>query len=130
MKYMTKEWHETMQKTDAHLLLKISKKAESFSEKYFNKLYEREEAAWLKLQEDVSNVKFEDIFPEEFYMENVDGSPVDPDEYEEAKKSYFNMREQALLNYDEVRPVFDPEQEKKNFKQALRYNTRLLAKLN
>jgi len=126
MKYMTKEWYETMQKTSFHLLLKVSKKAESFSAEYFKKLYAKEEAAWLKLQEDVSNVKFEDIFPEEFYMENVDGSPVDPDEYEEAKKSYFNMREQALLNYDEVRPVFDPEQEKKNFKQALRYNTKHL----
>lgn len=126
MKYMTKEWYNTMQKTDFHLLLKISKRAEFFSEEYFKKLYKKEEAAWLQLQKDVSNVRFEDIFPEEFYMENVDGAPVDSEEFEEAKRAYFEIREQALLEHDKNPPVFDVEQEKKNFKQALRYNVKHL----
>ncbi|NMO94934.1 DUF4085 family protein [Paenibacillus lemnae] len=89
---MTKEWYETMQKTDLHLLLKVSKKAEVFSEEYFQKLYNSEEKVWLQLQEDVSKVEFEDVVP------------------------------------DEVQAVFDPEQEKKNFKQVLQHNVRHLTK--
>ncbi len=126
MKYMTKEWYNTMQKTSFHLLLKTSKQAESFSEDYFKQLYKKEEAAWLQLQEDVSNVKFEDVFPEEFYMEKVDGTPIDAEEFEEAKKSYFEMREQARINYENNPTIFDAEQERKTFKQSLRYNTKHL----
>lgn len=47
MKYMSKEWYETMQKTDFHLLLRVSKKAGMFSEDYFKKLYKSEEKARL-----------------------------------------------------------------------------------
>ena len=61
MKYMTKDWYETMQKTDLHLLLKVSKKAAVFSEDYFKELYKREEKKWLQLQSEVSEVQFEDI---------------------------------------------------------------------
>jgi hypothetical protein len=49
MKYMTKEWYETMQNTGFHLLLRVSKNAEVLSEDYFKKLYKREEKAWLRL---------------------------------------------------------------------------------
>lgn len=125
MKYMTKEWYEKMQKTGFHLLLKVSKEAEAFSEDYFKKLYQSEEKAWLQLQEDVSKVKFEDIFPDEFHAENIDGTPLELSEFEEAKKAYFEMREQSRLDFIN-NPAFDPEQEKKNFKQALRYNVQNL----
>lgn len=41
MKYMTKKWYNTMQKTDLHFFLKVSKKAETFSEEYFKELYKK-----------------------------------------------------------------------------------------
>lgn len=125
MKYMTKEWYETAQKTSFHLLLRVSKKAELFSEDYFKKLYKSEEKAWLKLQEDVSNVKFEDIYPDEFQAEYVDGRPLEAAEFEKAKKQYYEMREQARLNFVNISD-FDSEQEKKNFKRALRHNVKYL----
>ena len=125
MKYMTKEWYETMQKTDFHLLLRVSKKADVFSEDYFKKLYKSKEKAWLRLQEDVSKVQFEDIYPDEFQAEYADGHPLKPSEFEEAKKEYFEMREKARLNFVNT-PAFDPEQEKKNFKQALQHNVKHL----
>ena len=50
MKYMTKDWYETMQKTYLHLLLKVTKKAEVYSEDYFKELYKREEKKMLKIQ--------------------------------------------------------------------------------
>lgn len=127
MKYMTKEWYGTMQKTDFHLSLKVSKKAEVFSEAYFEKLYRREEKEWLELQEEVANVTFEEIYPEEFeiHLENTDGSLIEGSELEELKREYFETREQACLSY-EKNPPFDPEQEKKNFKEGFLYNIKHL----
>ncbi|MGI6668304.1 MAG: hypothetical protein ACOX4M_02345 [Acetivibrionales bacterium] len=130
MKYMTGEWYETSQKTGFHLLLRVSKKAEAFSEDYFRKLYKEGEKAWLKLREEVSKVKFDDVFPGEFQAGYIFGShPLSPSEfeeaYEEAKKRYSEMREQARIGFIN-RPAFDPEQEKKNYKQSLRYNIKNL----
>ena len=56
MKYMTKEWYETMQKTDLHLLLQDSEQAETFSEEYFRALYQLGEENWLKMKKEVSEV--------------------------------------------------------------------------
>lgn len=39
MHYFTKEWYELCQKTSAHLLLVEEEEAESFSEEYFQQLY-------------------------------------------------------------------------------------------
>jgi len=122
---MTKEWYETMQNTSFHLPLRVSKKAGMFSEDYFKKLYKSEEKAWLRLREDISKVQFEDIYPDEFQAEYADGRPLEPSEFEEDKKEYFEMREKARLNFVNT-PAFDPEQEKKNFKQALQHNVKHL----
>ncbi len=125
MKYMTKEWYETMQKTDLHLLLNVSKKAEVFSEEYFRELYKREEKKWLKLQKEVSEVKFEDVYPEEFYAEYADGSPLEESEFEAAKKEYFEQREQARMSFCNL-PSFDSERERKIFKQSFHNNIKHL----
>ncbi len=125
MKYLTKEWYETMQKTDLHLLLKVSKTAEAFSEEYFRELYKREEKNWLKLQKDVSEVKFEDIYPEDYYAAYPDGTPLEESLLEEAGKSYFEQREQARLKFNN-RPEFNIEEKKKRFKQSFRYNLKRL----
>lgn len=125
MKYLTKEWYETVQKTDLHLLLKVSKTAEAFSEEYFRELYKREEKNWLKLQKDVSEVKFEDIFPEDYHAAYPDGTPLEESLLEEARKSYFEQREQARLKFNN-RPEFNIEEKKKRFKQSFRYNLKRL----
>lgn len=125
MKYLTKEWYETMQKTDLHLLLKVSKTAEAFSEEYFRELYKREEKNWLKLQKDVSEVKFEDIYPEDYHAAYPDGTPLEESLLEEARKSYFEQREQARLKFNN-RPEFNIEEKKKRFKQSFRYNLKRL----
>ena len=127
MKYMTKEWYETMHNTSLHLLLNTSKKAEVFSEEYFRELYRREEKKWLELQKEVSEVRFEDVYPEEFYAECLDGTPLEGAEYEEARKAYFEEREQARASFDD-KPKFDPEQERKIFKRSLHDNIAVLKK--
>lgn len=125
MKYLTKEWYDTMQKTSFNLLLKVSKKGETYSEAYFNELYKREEKVWLKYSEDVSKLKLEDLYPEEFEADYDDGTPMEPSEYEEAKRDYFEMREQVRLDLENA-PPFDPDQEKEDFKQAFRYDVKHL----
>lgn len=121
MKYMTKEWYETSKKTSFYLPLKVSEKAEVFSEDYFKKLYKSEEKTWLKMQERFSKLTFEDLYPNEFVAEDDDGCPFEAEEYEKAKREYFEMREQARLEFVE-HPPFEPEKEKKVFQQELFYN--------
>ena len=115
MKYATKEWYERMQKTSLHFSLKTSKRALTFSEDYYRELYTIEEASFLKQQEKFSQVKFEDVYPEEFPVEDYDVDPLNPGELEKAKKQYMEMREKARVNY-ENRPPFDRDAEIKNFR--------------
>lgn len=121
MRYMTKEWYETMQKTDFYSRLKVSKDAELFSERYFKELYKSEENKWLELQENVSNVKFEDIYPEVFHACNVDGSPLEKKDFERLEREYFEQREKDRLEFNN-RPPFNPLEEKKKFKHVFHLN--------
>lgn len=56
MKYFTKEWYELCQKTSFHLLLEEEKQAETFSEEYFQQLYNTKLNSWLNLQEEVASI--------------------------------------------------------------------------
>ncbi|MDD9271774.1 DUF4085 family protein [Paenibacillus sp. GCM10023248] len=56
MKYFTKEWYELCQKTSFHLGLEEEKHAETFSEPYFQQLYNTELNSWLHLQEEISSI--------------------------------------------------------------------------
>ena len=125
MKYLTKEWYDTMQKTGLHLLLKVSKKAEVFSEEFFRELYEREENKWLNLQKEVSELRFEDVYPEEFYAEYADGTPLEVSEFDKAKQAYLEERKRAKLNFDNI-ASFDPEKEREAFKLSFRDNIKVL----
>ncbi len=94
MRYCTKEWYWTMQNTDIHLLLRVNKKAETFSEDFYRKLYAKKLDERLKIDKGCSEVKADEIiFEEEF----------------ENKEDF----EQALREYKP--PVFDPEQTKCEF---------------
>lgn len=94
MRYCTKEWFWTAQKTSLHLLLKVNKKAETFNEDFYRKLYAKKLAERIALYKGVSEVKAERIFPK-WEFEN--------------KEDY----ERALREYKP--PVFDPEQTKREF---------------
>ncbi|WP_419392734.1 DUF4085 family protein [Cytobacillus praedii] len=56
MKYFTKEWYELCQKTCFHLLLEEDKQAETFSEEYFQQLFNTELIQWLDFQEEVASL--------------------------------------------------------------------------
>lgn len=54
MKYFTKEWYELCQQTSYHLSLEEDERATTFSEDYFQELYNKGLAEWLELQEEVA----------------------------------------------------------------------------
>ncbi len=119
MKYLTKEWYETCQKTDYHGLIEVSKKAETFSEEYFVELYKEKEKEFLELEKGVSEITFEEMFPEDFYT----SIPLDSELYEQAKAEYYKRREEARVDFlKNPTPPFDAEKTKSDFKNALDYN--------
>ncbi len=122
MRYLTKEWYEQMQGTGCHLLLKVTEKAAVYSEKTFKKLYAKEEKVWADLQKDISEVCFEDIFPEsngEILLD--DGNKASP----EMTAEYNEMRKCAYESYLN-RPEYNEETEKKLFKTRYLCNLRNL----
>ncbi len=54
MKYFTKEWYNLGEKADLYLFLKASKQAETFSEDYYNKIYNKKLKEWLKIEKEIS----------------------------------------------------------------------------
>ncbi|MNI13539.1 hypothetical protein D3C73_667710 [compost metagenome] len=56
MKHFTKEWYKLCQKTSFHLSLEEEKHAETFSEEFFQQLYNTELTSWLNLQEEVASI--------------------------------------------------------------------------
>lgn len=83
MKYFTKEWYELCQKTSFHLLLEEDKQAETFSEEFFQQLYNNKFNDWFDLQEEIASI-----------MET--NGTVNSDEYEP-----FN-REKAIEQFFDV----------------------------
>lgn len=82
MRYFSKEWYETMQHT--YLPVRVSAKAEVFSEEYFRSLYKRKLKNWLKdmheaWEEDVAEGREEEPWNEEneraefeqYYQNNI-----------------------------------------------------------
>ena len=108
MKYLTKQWYKDMHETDMYLPLKVSKEAETFSEEYYNDLYKQEENKWLKLQKQISNVKFEEV-----YSQYAGNSVLNEHEFKEIEK--------MLVEFNK-RTSFDLEQEKKKFNKLHKNN--------
>ena len=102
MKYLTKEWYKSMQRADMDLTLKVSKKAESFSEKYYNDLYKQEENKWIKLQKEILNAEFEEKFPE-----YADISILDKNGYKERKKAFVEFAKVTSFDLTKEKEQFN-----------------------
>jgi len=126
MKYFTKEWYETRQNADLHHLLMVSKRAESFSEDYYQTLYKKQEKVWLKQHEDLLNVIFEDITPDEFAAKYGKSGEQSHAEFEANKNKYYHVRGIMLQDCIEGERVFCLEQAKSFFRQIIESNTEYL----
>lgn len=61
MKYMTKDWYNTMQKSYTCGILQVDKKAGKFSEEYFQKLYEKKQEEAIKEFEEMFEYELSEI---------------------------------------------------------------------
>lgn len=125
MRYMTKEWYETVQKTSFYLNLKVSKKAETYSECYFKELYKQKENEWLELWKNVYEISIKNAILKEFYAEYGEGVSIDDFEFEKIKNTYIKHCKQKDEGFNNI-PEFNPEQEKKKHKRALQRNVKCL----
>ncbi|MFZ5987724.1 MAG: DUF4085 family protein [Bacillota bacterium] len=120
MNYFTKEWYELCQKTSAHLLLEEEEEAESFSEEYFQQLYNQKLMEWLVLQEEVASCTFDDIYPAEMSPDFFN-EEMSEEEISVLRASYQKEREAAKETYIPPEP-FDREKASKQFQEAFIYN--------
>jgi len=129
MKYMTKEWYQTMQNTSFHFPLHASKHAEKFSEAFYRALYEAREDEMVRTWEEVSKVQFEDIYcdsEEQYVAECMEGyNDLPEEEYEQIKAAWAAQRSAALASWSD-RPRYDPEKTRENFRKAQRNNVKCL----
>lgn len=108
MKYLTKEWYETLQKTDMWIALKTSKRAEIFSEEYYNYIYKKHLNEWVEFQKSILTIDIEDVFPE----------------YKESEERYKKIR-----NYINNKKLsFDEAKEREEFEKAHRSSIQQLKK--
>jgi len=117
VKYFTKEWYELCQKESYHFALRADKRAETFSEEYFEKLYKKAVAEHIAMMERVNSVKFEDIYPEEFYCEPLGDYVLSQEEIEELKAEYYERREAAKYCFETMDRSVVPSSEKRKFRR-------------
>ena len=89
MKYLTKNWYESLQKIDMNLLIEIAKEAETFSEKYYRKVYQEEERKSIELQNTIKN--FKNI---NNHLENIE------------KEQFKNIQEQTIKKFENDLPDY------------------------
>ena len=124
MKYLTKEWFETLQSRGAQYGKRVHAGAKIFDEKLYERLYKRQERKFVKEQREVY-----DIDPR-FLLETMSSAmiPLDKalsgEEISEEDFEFYEMPEkekarilQAIEDYDNRLP-FDAEETKKLFAQT------------
>ena len=113
MKYMTKEWCESMH-SNVPILLTESELASTYSEKNYKKLYKIKETEWLNLKEECSKVKFEDIYPDDF-LPDFGNNHITEEELKEKMNEFVEYKNQFRKTLENL-PQFDVESEKKEFR--------------
>jgi len=96
MKYFTKEWYELGKKTSFHLSLEEEKQVETFSEQYFQQLYNIKLNNSLKLQQEVASYIAE--------SETADGDYIEHKRFdrEKATELFYN---QFIFNQDYIKDL-------------------------
>lgn len=127
MKYFTKEWYDMCQRTMYHYDLRADKRAESFSEEYFRKLYAAAEAEHMAFEEHVCNISFDDVYPEKFDYERLDVDGYTPEQLATLESEYYEMRDAAKDSFEANTRVYDPASAKCTFRSLWKDKLQTLA---
>jgi hypothetical protein len=131
MKFFTREWVNLTQSSDIDLLMCVTKPAETFSEEYFQNLYQCMLKQHLRLQKDMSELTADDVFQpggwESFAIVNNEGEFTDasqllsPEEFERNRNDICQHEQEAYNNF--VPFVYDEEVLTEQFNNNM--NTRM-----
>lgn len=124
MRYFTKEWCQLQ--TGLHLPLEESKEAESFSEEYFQRVYDEELNKFLSLQKEASSLSFDDLYPQEMDIGFLQDE-LSAEEIQESKQNYAIKREEARESY--IPKSFNREEAIDQFTEAYFANLEYLKPL-
>lgn len=126
MKYFTKEYQNSMGKTNIHLLMRATKKAENFDQQYYEDLYEKELKNFLEEQKEICEMDEEDLFDEsdwdEISVMDEKGNMVNVKEFmseeevEELRQSILEDEKEASENFEIEE--YDEEKLTKQFKEG------------
>lgn len=126
MKYFTKEWYETCQKTGWHLSLEEDKHAETFSEEYFQQLYHQKLKDHLSSQEEFSSQTFDDVYPEqmppEFIYESMSEAEI------LAQQTFYAFNREEAKNRFRPRAPFDKQKTSEQFHKTFVSNQERIEK--
>lgn len=110
MKFFTKEYQRDMSRTDMHLLIRVTKKAEKFDEIYYLDLYKKELQNFLQEQKEICEIMQEDEFDEAHWDEisimDEDGNLVSVSEFmsqeevEELRKNILEEERDKSENFE------------------------------
>lgn len=129
MKYLTKEWYETMQRTSLHLLLEPLEEARTFSESLFQRLYAEKEQEFLDQEERVCDIDADELADRisDPPVEHVDSTPFSEEE-RVAAIAFQQYISKALREAPKM--IFDPEKSKAEFlRRHLAFLERISCKL-
>ena len=114
MKYLTKEWYETMQRTGLHILLRPLEEARSFSEELFQRLYAECEQEHLDSEKRVCDVDITELADRlsDSSVSRVDGTPIS----EEERNAVAAFQQIVVKSLREApQRIFDPEKAKAEY---------------
>lgn len=131
MKHFTKEWYQLMQKNSLHLNLQESEQAAVFSEKFFQAVFDARLQELLKLDRDMEQVNFDDLYPEEcpyaqtqkYFTLDENGNQLwetqvlSEEEYAQVKANYDAERERMCAAWKTH--ISDPKKIRQNCERNL-----------
>lgn len=129
MRYFTEEWCRRFDACSVCEGVRASKKALAFDETFFRSLYAKKEREWVDLQRSVSEISFDEIYPE-YYDPTLYLSPGSADGFTPmSAEEYREMRDAARIAYDEAHEPFDPAASRELFFEVYSENLRVLGRL-
>lgn len=122
MRYLTKEWYETCQRTGLYIGMKVNKGASVYDEALYKRLYKRKEREFIKMQHEVYDVDPRFMLEQDGCMLVSLDKFVNGEEIAEEDKIVYHLPpddrkhiEKMIEEYD-VRPPFDEKKCKEEFR--------------
>ncbi|WP_413376508.1 DUF4085 family protein [Paenibacillus taichungensis] len=128
MKYLTKEWYETCQRTGLHFSMRVHSEAYELNEALFQRLYKRKEKAHVKQERELYNLDPRFMLEHDGQVLTRVDKAFSGGAVKEEDQMVYHMPleerthiENLIAEYD-ARPPFDEKKCKEKYKEAMGWN--------